>query len=143
MALEGPLRSSTGSIISTVSSHSDMSAPSADPSAIQHPFRPTYVLAHGSTHLALSHANSLRSSGSIEPDTLRPSSAAAVRPSPASYLLMNPSDIVGPSPVTSVGTEGTEIEDEASDEAKSLSSPTNPDLRPQVSDSDKSDHGAC
>lgn len=113
MALEGPLRSSTGSIISSVSSHSDMSAPSADPPAIQPPFQPT-------------------SSGSIESDKLRPSSAAAVRPSPASYLLMSPSDIVGPSPVTSVGTEGTEIEDEASDEATSLSSPPNPELRPRL-----------
>lgn len=38
---------------------------------------------------------------------------------------MSPSDIVGPSPVTSVGTEVTEIEDEASDDARLQ--PTYPD----------------
>jgi hypothetical protein len=31
---------------------------------------------------------------------------------------MSPSDIVGPSPVTSVGTEVTEIEDDVSDDAR-------------------------
>jgi hypothetical protein len=33
---------------------------------------------------------------------------------------MSPSDLVGPSPVTSNGTETTEIEDEASDEVAQL-----------------------
>jgi hypothetical protein len=45
---------------------------------------------------------------------------------------MSPSDIVGPSPVTSVGTEVTEIDDEISDEAQSLSSAANPEPHPQV-----------
>lgn len=45
---------------------------------------------------------------------------------------MSPSDIVGPSPVTSVGTEVTEIDDEASDEVRSQSSTANPDQQPQV-----------
>lgn len=48
---------------------------------------------------------------------------------------MSPSDIVGPSPVTSVGTEVTEIEDEASDDAKlesasEHSEPQQPQVRP-------------
>ncbi|KAI8955067.1 hypothetical protein F4801DRAFT_575074 [Xylaria longipes] len=113
MALEGPLRSSTGSIISSFSSHSDMSVSSPNSPALQPPFRPT-------------------SSGSTEPSALRPSSAAAARSSPAPYQLLSPSDIVGPSPVTSVGTEGTEIEDEASDEAQPLTSAANPEPHPHL-----------
>jgi hypothetical protein len=75
----------------------------------------------------------LRSSHPPESSALRPSSAAAARSSPAPYhQLMSPSDIVGPSPVTSVGTEATEIEDEMSDEARSQSSAANPEPQPQV-----------
>ncbi|KAI1179096.1 hypothetical protein F4777DRAFT_17127 [Nemania sp. FL0916] len=107
MALEAPLRSSTGSIIS------DMSVPSPGSPALAPPFRPL-------------------SSGSIDHSALRPSSAAAARASPAPYQLLSPSDIVGPSPVTSVGTETTEIEDEASDEAQLLSSVTGPEPAPQL-----------
>ncbi|KAI1155883.1 hypothetical protein F4825DRAFT_384214 [Nemania diffusa] len=113
MALEGPLRSSTGSIISNLSSHSDMSVPSPNSPALHPPFRPV-------------------SSGSIEHGALRPSSAAAARSSPAPFQLLSPSDIVGPSPVTSVGTETTEIEDEASDEAQSFSSAANPEPHSQL-----------
>ncbi|KAI1165754.1 hypothetical protein F5B18DRAFT_649437 [Nemania serpens] len=113
MALEGPLRSSTGSIISSMSSHSDMSVPSPNSPALQPPFRPL-------------------SSGSTERAALRPSSAIAARSTPAPYQLLSPSDIVGPSPVTSVGTETTEIEDEASDEAQSLSSAANPEPHIQL-----------
>lgn len=40
---------------------------------------------------------------------------------------MSPSDIVGPSPVTSVGTEVTEIEDEISEEVGSQASAANPE----------------
>ncbi|KAI0107725.1 hypothetical protein GGR51DRAFT_548236 [Nemania sp. FL0031] len=113
MALEAPLRSSTGSILSNMSSHSDMSVPSPNSPALQPLFRPV-------------------SSGSIESGALRPSSATAARSSPAPYQLLSPSDIVGPSPVTSVGTETTEIEDEASDEAQSLSSAANPEPHSQL-----------
>ncbi|KAI0535661.1 hypothetical protein GGR58DRAFT_429354 [Xylaria digitata] len=114
MALEGPLRSSTGSIISSFSAHSDMPGPSPNSPALQPSFRPM-------------------SSGSTESSGLRPSSAAAARSSPAPYQLLSPSDIVGPSPVTSVGTEATEIEDEASEEAQFLSSTsaTSSDSHPQ------------
>lgn len=45
---------------------------------------------------------------------------------------MSPSDIVGPSPVTSVGTEVTEIEDEASDDAKLESASEHSEPQPQV-----------
>ncbi|KAI1309823.1 hypothetical protein F5Y03DRAFT_392701 [Xylaria venustula] len=112
MALEAPLRTSTGSILSTFSAHSDMPVPSSNSPALQPPFRPM-------------------SSSSVESSGLRPASAAAARSSPAPYLL-SPSDIVGPSPVTSVGTEATEIEDEASDEAQSLSSATESETQPQL-----------
>ncbi|KAI1423248.1 hypothetical protein F5Y12DRAFT_786207 [Xylaria sp. FL1777] len=112
MALEAPLRSSTGSIISSFSAHSDMPVPSSNSSALQPPFRPM-------------------SSGSTESSGLRPSSATAARASPISYLL-SPSDMVGPSPVTSVGTETTEIEDEASDEAQLLSSAAESGSQPQL-----------
>ncbi|KAI0517199.1 hypothetical protein F5B22DRAFT_133418 [Xylaria bambusicola] len=112
MALEAPLRSSTGSILSSFSAHSDMSVPSSNSPALQPPFRPM-------------------SSSSAESSGLRPSSAAAARSSPAPYLL-SPSDIVGPSPVTSVGTDATEIEEEASDEARSLSSAAGSEAQPQL-----------
>ncbi|KAI1282930.1 hypothetical protein F5Y07DRAFT_409926 [Xylaria sp. FL0933] len=113
MALEAPLRSSTGSIISGFSAHSDMPVPSPNSPALQPPFRPM-------------------SSSSAESSGLRPSSAAAAaRSSPAPFLL-SPSDMVGPSPVTSVGTEATEIEDEASDEALSLSSAADSESQPQL-----------
>lgn len=55
------------------------------------------------------------STSSLESHNLRPSPAAA-RPASTNNFLLSPSDIVGPSPVTSVGTEVTEIDDEVSDE---------------------------
>ncbi len=45
---------------------------------------------------------------------------------------MSPSDIVGPSPVTSNGTETTEIEDEVSEEALAANSMANPAPQSQV-----------
>ncbi|KAK6949491.1 hypothetical protein Daesc_009573 [Daldinia eschscholtzii] len=71
-----------------------------------------------------------RSTGSVESGSLRPSSALA-RPSSANNYLMSPSDIVGPSPVTSVGTEITEIDDEASDEVRSQPTTADPNQQPQ------------
>ncbi|KAI1334372.1 hypothetical protein F5Y15DRAFT_409700 [Xylariaceae sp. FL0016] len=103
MALEAPLRSSSGSITNAFSPHPDMSVSSPESPALRQQFRPM-------------------SSSSIEHSSLRPSSAAANRPSSVPNQLMSPlSDIVGPSPVTSVGTEVTEIDDEVSDEAQSQS----------------------
>ncbi|KAH9906537.1 hypothetical protein F4778DRAFT_655564 [Xylariomycetidae sp. FL2044] len=112
MALEAPLRSSTGSIISAFSSHSDMSLSSPDSPALHPQFRPM-------------------SASSVESSSLRPASAAA-RPASASNHLLSPSDIVGPSPVTSVGTEVTEIDDEVSDEARSESTAAKPEPHAQL-----------
>ncbi|KAI1414035.1 hypothetical protein F5Y13DRAFT_197981 [Hypoxylon sp. FL1857] len=113
MALEAPLRSSTGSIISAFSPHMETSMSSPESSAAPHAhFRPM-------------------SASSVESGSLRPSSAVA-RPSSANNYLMSPSDIVGPSPVTSVGTEITEIDDEISDEVRSQLATANPDPQPQL-----------
>ncbi|KAL2125184.1 hypothetical protein VTJ04DRAFT_1549 [Mycothermus thermophilus] len=92
MALEAPLRSSTGSIVSRYMTHDMSASVSADSSAVSS----QYVAS---------------SSGS---ESLRPNSFTR----PGSAQLMSPlSDIVGPSPVTSNGTETTEIEDEAAENA--------------------------
>ncbi|KAI4593542.1 hypothetical protein KJ359_009228 [Pestalotiopsis sp. 9143b] len=99
MALEAPLRSSNGSIMSPFSPHTDISVSSPEsPAARQTQFRPL-------------------SASSAESSSLRPSSAAG-RSSTMNHHLLSPSDIVGPSPVTSVGTEVTEIEDDVSDDAR-------------------------
>nr|CDP22576.1 Putative protein of unknown function [Podospora anserina S mat+] len=90
MALEAPLRTSTGSIRSIYPSYAEM------------------ALSSGRESPALTSQYMASSSG---PDSqaLRPNSFT--RPSSA-HLMSPSSDIVGPSPVTSNGTETTEIEDE-------------------------------
>ncbi|RBQ94106.1 hypothetical protein VDGD_20331 [Verticillium dahliae] len=102
MALEGPLRSSIGSQLSGFSHHhKDMSVSSPDSEALQSPF------------ISMSSASSDRSAPYS--NSLRPSSIQRL---PVSNMnLMSPSDIVGPSPVTSNGTETTEIEDEEAEES--------------------------
>ncbi|KAI0380199.1 hypothetical protein F5Y04DRAFT_101135 [Hypomontagnella monticulosa] len=115
MALEAPLRSSTDNILSAFSPLVDMSGASPESAAAPHSqFRPM-------------------SAGFVEPNSLRPSSAS-MRPSSANSYLMSPnSDIVGPSPVTSVGTEVTEIEDEASDEVRPQpTTDAHPEPQPQL-----------
>jgi hypothetical protein len=47
---------------------------------------------------------------------------------------MSPSDIVGPSPVTSTGTETTEIEDEEAENVRADLAGANPIPPPQVGD---------
>ncbi|KAK0618003.1 hypothetical protein B0T17DRAFT_479457, partial [Bombardia bombarda] len=95
MALEAPLRTSTGSIPSTHSPHAEMSFSSGPESPA---LQPQYMA----------------SSSGPESQSLRPNSY--MRPS-SSHLLLSPnSDIVGPSPVTSNGTETTEIEDDLGEE---------------------------
>ncbi|KAK4154749.1 hypothetical protein C8A00DRAFT_42554 [Chaetomidium leptoderma] len=96
MALEAPLRSSTGSITSKYLTHANMSL-SAGPDS---PAPPSQYMA---------------SSSGPDSQSLRPYSF--MRPSSA-HLMSPSSDIVGPSPVTSNGTETTEIEDEAADNAE-------------------------
>lgn len=96
MALEAPLRTSTGSIRSIYPSYAEM------------------ALSSGRESPALTSQYMASSSG---PDSqaLRPNSFT--RPSSA-HLMSPSSDIVGPSPVTSNGTETTEIEDEEVEETE-------------------------
>ncbi|KAK4129459.1 hypothetical protein N657DRAFT_561228 [Parathielavia appendiculata] len=97
MALEAPLRSSTGSVTSIYSPYADMS------------------FSTGPESPALSSQYMASSSRPDSSQSLRPHSF--VRPSSA-HLMSPSSDIVGPSPVTSNGTETTEIEDEAAENAE-------------------------
>lgn len=56
--------------------------------------------------------------------------------SPNIHTMISPSDMVGPSPVTSNGTDATEIEDEASDEAQEqVSPPSMPGSAGSIADS--------
>jgi hypothetical protein len=68
----------------------------------------------------------------MDSQTLRPTSY--VRPNSA-HLLSPTSDIVGPSPVTSNGTETTEIDDEALSETSDQPSASEHEGPPQVQDS--------
>ncbi|KAI3532774.1 hypothetical protein CABS01_09305, partial [Colletotrichum abscissum] len=114
MALEAPLRSSIGSQISAYSHHNDMSVSSPDNGSFQSPF-------------ASMSSNASDHSGR---NSLRPNSIQRV---PSTNLnLMSPSDIVGPSPVTSTGTETTEIEDEEAEEVQARPNVTNPAPHPQL-----------
>ncbi|KAM0344397.1 hypothetical protein ACHAPU_007581 [Fusarium lateritium] len=97
MALEAPLRSSTGSLqFPFAYSQTDMSAPTEAESR-RSPFRP------------FSSPPPATDSSSLRPNSVN-------RMSSSSYNVMSPSDIVGPSPVTSNGTETTEIEDDVSED---------------------------
>ncbi|KAL2165304.1 hypothetical protein VTH06DRAFT_601 [Thermothelomyces fergusii] len=96
MALEAPLRSSTGSITSRYMTHADMSVSTGPES----PSLPSQYVA----------------SSAPGPES-QPPRHSLTRPS-AAHLMSPNSDIVGPSPVTSTGTETTEIEDEAAEYAK-------------------------
>jgi hypothetical protein len=101
MALEAPLRSSTGNHHFPFAAQENMSGP-AENERLRSPFR----------HLSSPPP-------ATDSSLLRPSSVNRV--SSHSTHMMSPSDIVGPSPVTSNGTETTEIEDDASDEIDVLS----------------------
>ncbi|KAI1774601.1 hypothetical protein F4818DRAFT_452110 [Hypoxylon cercidicola] len=112
MALEAPLRSSTGSILSAFSPHTEFSMSSPESTSAPHSqFRPM-------------------STSFLESHSLRPS--PATRPASTNNLLLSPSDVVGPSPVTSVGTEVTEIEDEVSDEVRPQTTTAHPEPQPQL-----------
>ncbi|KAL1861679.1 hypothetical protein VTK73DRAFT_6975 [Phialemonium thermophilum] len=95
MALEAPLRSSTESILSSHMPPADMSVPSPSSPAVR------------SQYMAMSAAPS------PDPQSLRPPSSLR---SHSAHLMSPSSDIVGPSPVTSNGTETTEIEDDFHDD---------------------------
>ncbi|KAG6009750.1 hypothetical protein E4U21_001499 [Claviceps maximensis] len=95
MALRAPVRSSTGNLHFSFGKQGDVS--SSDAEGLRSP---------------------LRVVSSPPPATdskmMRPNSVNRISSIPMN--VMSPSDIVGPSPVTSNGTETTEIEDDASDE---------------------------
>ncbi|KAH7375652.1 hypothetical protein B0T11DRAFT_11430 [Plectosphaerella cucumerina] len=94
MALEAPLRSSTGSQLSAFSPFNrNISSPDSF----------INMSSAGSESSTIQNGNSLR------PYSIQ-------RLPSANMNLMSPSDIVGPSPVTSNGTETTEIEDEEAEE---------------------------
>ncbi|EHK25279.1 uncharacterized protein TRIVIDRAFT_189120 [Trichoderma virens Gv29-8] len=96
MALEAPLRSSSGSLQFQFN-QGDMSATS-ESDGFRSPFR------------IMSSPPPATDSSSLRPDSVHH------RFSSHSMNLLSPSDIVGPSPVTSNGTETTEIEDDVADD---------------------------
>ncbi|KJZ77433.1 hypothetical protein HIM_03157 [Hirsutella minnesotensis 3608] len=98
MALEAPLRSSTGHMHFALTGRGDMSS-TADAEGTRSPLRP------------MSSPPCTMDSTSLMP-------YSANRVPSSSMGLLSPSDIVGPSPVTSNGTETTEIEDDASEEVR-------------------------
>ncbi|KAK1254981.1 hypothetical protein MKX08_008976 [Trichoderma sp. CBMAI-0020] len=99
MALEAPLRSSAGSLQFKFSHHDDMSATS-ESDGVRSPYR------------IMSSPPPATDSSSLRPDSIHH------RLSSQSMHVLSPSDIVGPSPVTSNGTETTEIEDDIADDVE-------------------------
>ncbi|KUJ24194.1 uncharacterized protein LY89DRAFT_14036 [Mollisia scopiformis] len=100
MALESPLVSSPGNLMSAFSPYTEFS------------LSPNSPAQHSPRFQTMSARNSSDSS------RLRPNSIEDGGLSPNSLQMTSPSDMVGPSPVTSNGTETTEIEDEAADEVE-------------------------
>lgn len=120
MALEAPLRSSTGSIISSYSPLGDMSSVSSPESPAIHPqYMAMYILPHPPKHcsgaqpLTYDPRSSASSDSQSQSQSLRPN--WPIRPQSA-HLMSPGSDLVGPSPVTSNGTETTDIDDEIQEE---------------------------
>ncbi|KAH6664114.1 hypothetical protein B0J14DRAFT_252314 [Halenospora varia] len=103
MALESPLVPSPANMMSAFSPYTDFSLSPNSPSQQSPRFQ----------------SLSARSSGEVQ--RLHPNSNDYGL-SPNSAYMASPSDMVGPSPVTSNGTETTEIEDEISEEAEENSS---------------------
>ncbi|TVY49805.1 hypothetical protein LOCC1_G000430 [Lachnellula occidentalis] len=97
MALESPLVHSPGNIMSAFSPYTDFSMSPNSPAQTNSP-----------------RFQSLSARSSIESASLHPRSIDDGL-SPSSALMTSPSDMVGPSPVTSNGTETTEIEDEVAE----------------------------
>ncbi|EFY87760.1 hypothetical protein MAC_06246 [Metarhizium acridum CQMa 102] len=98
MALEAPLRSSAGNLQFPFNKEGDMSA-SAETEGVRSSYR------------AVSSPPPVTDSTMLRPNSVN-------RVSSNSMNVLSPSDIVGPSPVTSNGTETTEIEDDALEEVE-------------------------
>ncbi|TVY59497.1 hypothetical protein LCER1_G000138 [Lachnellula cervina] len=94
MALESPLVHSPGNIMSAFSPYTEFSMSPNSPAQTNSP-----------------RFQSLSARSSVESASLHPKPIDDGL-SPSSALMASPSDMVGPSPVTSNGTETTEIEDE-------------------------------
>ncbi|CZR55129.1 uncharacterized protein PAC_05015 [Phialocephala subalpina] len=100
MALESPLVSSPGNLMSAFSPYTDFSL--SPNSSAQHSPR----------------FQSMSARSSSESSRLRPNVIDDGGLSPNGLQMTSPSDMVGPSPVTSNGTETTEIEDEVAEEVQ-------------------------
>ncbi|TVY45951.1 hypothetical protein LSUB1_G000199 [Lachnellula subtilissima] len=98
MALESPLVHSSGNIMSAFSPYTDFSMSPNSPAQTNSP-----------------RFQSLSARSSVESASLHPKPIDDGL-SPSSALMTSPSDMVGPSPVTSNGTETTEIEDEVAED---------------------------
>ncbi|RDL33080.1 Uncharacterized protein BP5553_08519 [Venustampulla echinocandica] len=106
MALESPLAPSPGNIMSAFSPYTDFSLSPNSPAQQSPRFQ------------------SLSARSSAEANSLHPHSVDYGL-SPNNAHMASPSDMVGPSPVTSNGTETTEIDDEAAEDVQEHeSSPT-------------------
>ncbi|KHN96780.1 uncharacterized protein MAM_05336 [Metarhizium album ARSEF 1941] len=101
MAIEAPLRSSAGNLRFPLNKEGDISA-SPETEGLPSPYRVVSSLPPVTDSVML-RSNSIN------------------RVSSNSMNVLSPSDIVGPSPVTSNGTETTEIEDDASEEVEQTS----------------------
>jgi len=118
MALESPLLSSSpGNIMSAFSPYTDFSLSPNSPAMNNSPrYQTMYVNAIFKLSAAcclLINARSARNSQ--ESSHLRPNS---IDDNTNGLQMTSPSDMVGPSPVTSNGTETTEIEDEVADDVQ-------------------------
>ena len=120
MALENPLVSSPGSIMSAISPYTEFSL-SPDSPAQASRFQSMYAVVDicGKSYTNHLLDSPSRSSGD---SSLHPNSVER-RSSPAISSAFSPSDMVGPSPVTSNGTDTTEIEDEDNGEGEVLQPP--------------------
>lgn len=112
MALEAPLRSSTGSLQFPFAYYQKEMSTSTDTESLRAPFRP------------------VSSPPSTDSSSLRPGSIH--RMTSSSFNVMSPSDIVGPSPVTSNGTETTEIEDDFAEDIHRDTSDPRPSRRSEL-----------
>ncbi|KAI8719359.1 hypothetical protein NCS52_00716500 [Fusarium sp. LHS14.1] len=112
MALEAPLRSSTGSLQFPFAYYQKEMSTSTDTESVRAPFRP------------------VSSPPSTDSSSLRPGSIH--RMTSSSFNVMSPSDIVGPSPVTSNGTETTEIEDDIAEDLHREVSEPRPSRRSEL-----------
>lgn len=133
MALESPLVSSSGNIMSAFSPYTDFSPLSPNsPAQNSSPRYQSLYVQHDFPKMSptKSSRSTRNSQGSSH---LRPNSIDDH--SPGGLQMTSPSDMVGPSPVTSNGTETTEIEDEVADDVLAQEIRPSPPRLPGSADS--------